>query len=105
MMTAVAVVAADAQGAPMGGVIAYLSSPSLPGGFLFAITNLDGYAVWNAVPQPFTGVLQLAGAAMPYGPNGNGETVTINAVNVTLRVGPTGSNPQDILLPAAVPFV
>lgn len=104
MMTAVAVVVATSTGQPIGGVIAYLQSPTLSGGFLFAITNNDGYAVWNAVPSPFTGTLQLAGAARPYGPNGNGEAVTINAVNVTLRVGPTPSNPQDILLPAAVPF-
>ena len=105
MTTAVAIVAATADGKPMGGVIAYLSAPTLPGGFLFAITNNDGYAIWGSVPTPFTGTLQLAGAAMPYGPNGNGEPVGVNAVNVTLRVGPTGANPQDILLPAAVPFV
>ncbi len=102
MNTALAIVAATADGMPMGGVIAYLTSPS---GFLFAITNNDGYAIWPSVPMPFTGVVQLAGAAMPYGPNGNGEPISVNSVNVTLRVGPTGSNPQDLLLPAAVPFV
>src|SRR5580765_3757471 len=101
MTTALAIVAATSSGQPLGGVVAYLHAPNIPGGFLFAITNNDGYAVWNSVPSPFTGVLQLAGAAKPYGPNGNGEPVSVNAVNVTLRVGPTPSNPQDILLPAA----
>lgn len=105
MNTAVAIVAATAPDTFLAGVIAYLKSPALPGGFLFAITNGDGYAVWDAVPVPFSGTLQLAGAAASYGPNGNGETVNIPAVNnVTIRVGPSPSNPQDVHLPACSPF-
>ncbi len=105
MLTAVAIVIADATGRAIPGVVAYLRAPSLPGGFLFDITNGDGYAVFNNVPVPFAGNLKLAGSAAPYGPNGNGEDVNVGGQNVTLRVGPTPASPQDVQLPAAVPFV
>lgn len=105
MNTAVALVAATDAGFVQSGVIAYLQSPSVPGGFLFAITNNDGYAIWPSVPVPFSGTLQLAGAAKAYGPGGNGEKVAIpSAQNITIRVGPTPASPQDVLLPACVPF-
>jgi hypothetical protein len=102
-MTALATVVTDSFGTPINGAIAYLLAPDLPGGFLFAITNGDGYAKWPAVPVPFSGVLQLAAAAGPYGPNGNGEPVEVpaDAINVTLRVGDSPAKPQDILLPPA----
>ncbi len=102
--TALAIVTVTAQGKPVAGTICYLHSPSLPTGFLFAITNGDGYALWPSVPMPFSGTLQLSGAAAAYGPNGNGEPVTVAAPNVTLRVGPSPSNPQDLMLPACTPF-
>lgn len=103
-LTAVAIVAADASGRVIPGAIAYLSSPAVLGGFLFAITNEKGYAVWKTVPVPFSGVLQLAGAAAPYGsmPDHGGEPVTIpDGQNITIRVGPTPASPQDVQLPPA----
>lgn len=105
MLTAVAIVTADASGRPLAGVVAYLRAPSLPGGFLFDITNGDGYAVFNNVPVPFSGTLKLAGAAAPYGTNGNGVDVNVSGQSVTLRVGPTPASPQDVQLPACIPFV
>lgn len=97
--TALAIVTFSGPNAPVSGCICYLQSPALSGGFLFAITNPDGYAVWNDVPMPFSGTLQIAGAAQFYQ-----QTVSVNAANVTLRCGPSPSNPQDIQLPAVVPF-
>lgn len=97
--TALAIVAVTASGTPVSGCICYLQSPSLPGGFLFAVTNLDGYALWPAVPMPFAGELQIAGAAQYYQQN-----VTVSGSNVTLRCGPSPANPQDVKLPAVVPF-
>lgn len=102
--TAVAVVTVTVAGKAVAGTVCYLHSPSLPTGFLFAITNDDGYAVWPSVPVPFSGTLQLSGAAAAYGRNGNGEPVTVSGSNVTIRVGPSPSNPQDVQLPACVPF-
>lgn len=97
MNTAVALVAWTADKQPLAGVIAYLQSPT---GFLFAITNTDGYAEWPSVPVPFTGVLQLAGAAQYYQ-----QPVSMpDVVNVTIRVGDSPSNPQDVHLPACAPF-
>ncbi len=108
MQTAVAIVAVTTAGRALAGVLAYLRSPSLPGGFLFAITNPDGYAEWKDVPVPFAGVLELAGSAQWYGDPNNpkvGCPVSIPAAeNITLRCGPSLANPQDILLPAVVPF-
>lgn len=99
-LTALAIVTVDPSGAPLAGVIAYLRAPSLEGGFLFAITNADGYAEWSA-PLPFSGQLQLAGAAQYYE-----QTLTnVSGQNVTLRVGASSGNPQDVKLPACVPFV
>ena len=97
MNTTVALVAVADR--PLAGCIAYLRSPSLPGGFLFGITNGDGYAAFNGVPVPFTGVLQLAGACQYYE-----QLVSISGVNVTIRVGPSASNPQDVQLPACASF-
>lgn len=97
MNTAVALVAVTADKQPLAGVIAYLQSPT---GFLFAITNTDGYAEWPSVPVPFTGVLQLAGAAQYYQ-----QPVSMpDVVNVTIRVGDSPSNPQDVHLPPCSPF-
>lgn len=98
-LTALAIVVMDQNGRPIPGTIAYLRD-SAGAGFLFAITNNDGYAVWSA-PLPFTGVVQLAGAAQYY----EQSLTNVTGENVTLRVGPSPSNPQDIQLPAAVPFV
>ncbi len=97
--TALAIVAVSGPNAPVSGCICYLQSPTLPGGFLFAITNNDGYALWPAVPMPFTGTLEIAGAAKFYQ-----QAVSVSGSNVTLRCGPSTSNPQDIQLPAVVPF-
>lgn len=103
--TALAIVTVTADNKPIGGVIAYLYSPELSSGFLFAVTNNDGYAIWPSVPVPFEGTLQLAGSAAPWGPNGNGLAVQVPpASNITLRCGPSPANPQDIQLPAVVPF-
>lgn len=107
-MTALAIVTVTSAGAPVSGVIAYLRSPSIDGGFLFAITNPDGYAEWDNVPVPFTGVLELAGAAKWYGDPANinlGYPVSVPpGVNITIRCGPSPHNPQDILCPPVVPF-
>jgi hypothetical protein len=101
-VTALATVVCDEAGKAIGGAIAYLRSDAIAGGFLFAITKTDGYAIWPRVPVPFSGVLQLAGAAAPYGPMGGGELVEIpDAENITIRVGPSPSNPQDVQLPPA----
>lgn len=95
MITAVALVAADITGRVYSGAIAYLRSPSVPGGFLFGITNPDGYVVFSNVPVPFAGTLQLTGTVNYYE-----SPVSIPDVpNVTIRVGPSHSNPQDIQLP------
>ena len=99
MITAVALVTADASGRVLPGVVGYLRSPELPNGFLFGITNLDGYVVFNNVPTPFTGTLQLAGAAAYYQ-----QPVSVSGENVTIRVGPSPSNPQDVHLPACTSF-
>lgn len=100
MNTAVAIVTVDVSGTAVPGVIVYLYSPSLPSGFEFGITNNDGYWLWPSVPVPFTGKLILAGAAAPYGPGGNGVDVAVPArADVTIRVGTSPSNPQDILRP------
>ncbi len=98
MQTAVAIVVWTTANQPLAGAIAYLQSPT---GFLFAITNQDGYAIWPEVTLPFAGRLQLAGAAAYYQ-----EPVTISdaVANVTIRVGASPSNPQDIKLPACAPF-
>lgn len=104
MQTAVALVAKTASGQPVPGVLAMLKSPDVPGGILADLTNGDGYMVFNNVPVPFTGVLKLGGTAAPYGDNGNGVPVSVSGSNVTLRVGGAQDNPQDILLPACVPF-
>lgn len=106
MLTAIAIVTADATGRVIAGVACYLRAPQLPGGFLYDVTNNDGYAVFNNVPVPFDGVLKLSGAVQAYGDKGNGAQVQVGAEeNVTLRVGPTPSSPQDIQLPACVPFL
>ncbi len=104
-LTAVALVALTDSGQPLPGVLAMLKSPDVPGGILADLTNGDGYMVFNNVPVPFSGVVKLGGAAAPYGPNGNGEAVTVSGDNVTLRIGGQQDNPQDLLLPACVPFV
>ena len=103
--TAVAIVTKDASGKVVPGVLALLKSPDLPGGILADISNGDGYLEVKSVPVPFSGVLKLGGTAAPYGPNGNGEPVTVDGENVTIRVGGGLDNPQDVLLPACVPFV
>lgn len=96
MITSVGLVTFTGPDAPLTGVVVNLKSPSLPGGSLFAITNRDGFAVWDGITVPFSGVLQLAGAAAYYE-----QTVSIpNVPNPTIRVGPSPSNQQDILLPA-----
>lgn len=99
MLTALAIVTFSGPNTPVSGCICYLQSPTLPGGFLFAITNADGYALWPAVPMPFAGTLQIAGAAQFYQ-----QPVSVNGSDVTLRCGPSPSNPQDIHMPAVVPF-
>ncbi len=100
MNTSLAIVTVTASGQPVSGAICYLQSPELPNGFLFAITNNDGYAIWPEVQMPFDGTLQIAGAAKFYQQN----DVKVSGANVTLRCGPSPSNPQDIILPAVVPF-
>jgi hypothetical protein len=79
-------------------VIALLKSPLWEPHFLSAITNLDGYAVWS-LSVPFTGTIQLAGAAQYYE-----QPVSVSAANMTLRIGNSPSNPQDLQLPPCVPF-
>lgn len=107
MLTAMAVeVATEGGGTVIPNALCYLRSPSVESGFLFAITNNDGYAVWDNVPMPFTGKLQLAGTVQAYGPGGNGVDINIaDSTNVTLRVGGRNPSPQDVILPGAVPFV
>ena len=101
--TAVAVVVRDAFERDMGGVLVILESETVQ---LLSLTNSEaGYAVWLHVPIPFVGVLKLGGAAAPYGPGGNGVPIHIEtAQNLTIRVGISPSNPQDIHLPPASSF-
>jgi hypothetical protein len=99
MNTAVALVALDSAGHPVPGVVALLKSPTVLGGILADITNLDGYMLFDQVPVPFSGVLHMAGGCQFYE-----QAVTVAGNNVTLRVGGVASNPQDLVLPACVPF-
>lgn len=99
MSTDVALVTVTAEGKPLAGVVAYLQAPGLAQGFLFGITNPDGYALFKGVPEAFSGLLQLSGAAAYYE-----QPVDIKGVNVTIRVGPSHANPQDVVLPACQPF-
>ena len=101
-MTAIAIVVQQADGMPLPLVVGKLETADQT--TLVVVTNDDGYDVFFRVPLPFDGVLKLQAR------DGSGKTyaqpVTIpaGAVNVTLRVGGTQVNPQDVLLPAAVPF-
>ena len=104
-LTAMAIEVATDGGMVIPGTLCYLKSPSVKEGFLFAITNNDGYAVWNNVPMPFTGKLQLAGAVQAYGPGGNGMDINLDGDSLTLRVGNKNFTPGDPRLPGAVPFV
>ncbi len=71
---------------------------------MMIISNNEGYDIFKRVPLPFTGLLKLQGN----GTDGKVYSVPVSipdgAVNVTLRVGGRQDNPQDILLPAVVPF-
>lgn len=98
-LTAIALVVFTGPNAPMAGAIAHLES-SDGTQLLVDITNRDGYAEWNNVPVPFVGMLKIAGTVQYYE-----QAVTIKGQSVTLRVGPSAAAPQDILLPAADPFV
>lgn len=99
MTTSVAVVALTASGQPMKGGVVHLESGN--GDLLFDITNPDGYSVFKVVPLPFVGVLKLAGTIDYYE-----RPVSIpDVANVTLRVGGSRVNPQDIVLDPCVPFV
>lgn len=99
MQTAIAAVIVTQAGSPIPGAIAHLETGD--GKLLLLdIANVDGYLVFNNVPVPFVGKLKIAGAAQYYE-----QPVSISGNNVTLRVGPSQANPQDLMLPAAVPFV
>jgi hypothetical protein len=101
MTTDVAIVTLDGSGSPVVGCAAYLRAPDLPGGFLFDITNKDGYALFKNVRTPFAGHLRMTAGCQFYE-----EAVAVpDKVNVTIRVGGTGGNPQDVHLPSCVPFV
>jgi hypothetical protein len=97
--TALAITTLDAGGKVIPGVIALLRSPQVPGGILGDISNNDGYMIFE-VPMPFSGVLHLGGAAQFYE-----QAISVNGTNVTIRVGGGNHNPQDLMLPACVPFV
>lgn len=101
MITDVAIVTFDASGKPVVGCAAYLRAPQLPGGFLFDITNALGYALFKNVPVPFAGSVKMTGGCQFYE-----QPVSVpEAINVTIRVGPSPSNPQDVSLEPCVPFV
>jgi hypothetical protein len=100
-LTAFALVAKDETGRVIPGVLAILRAPEVPGGFLADITNADGYMVFNNVPVPFAGKLKMTGACAYYE-----QDVSITAEGATIRVGgPADGAPQDLHLPACVPFV
>ena len=72
------------------------------------VTNKDGYVLFQGVPIPggqgepgIDYALILGGSVEAYQ---QPVTLTSVQVNATLRVGPSHANPQDISLPAAVPF-
>lgn len=98
-LTAIAVVVADATGRVIPGVVGKLSTKDETV-LLMTIANNDGYDVFANVPVPFVGEIRLSSGVVFYT-----QPISIpeGARNVTIRVGPTPSNPQDILLPGAVP--
>lgn len=99
-LTAIAVVVKDPQGLPLKGVIGTLKLSTLPQSLTF-ITNADGYVEANGVPFPFEGELQIGGAAVALD---KAVAVSITQPNTTIRFGEAATNPQDIVLPAAIPF-
>src|SRR5438046_1962122 len=69
---------------------------------LMIITNDQGYDVFKRVPVPFVGTLKLQ--AKDASGTMYSQPVTITGANVTLRVGGTQVSPQDMVLPACIPF-
>jgi len=101
MVSDVAIVTLDAAGHPVVGCAAYLRSDQVPGGFLFDITNKDGYALFKKVQTPFAGQVRMTGGCQFYE-----SAVSIpDQINVTIRIGGQGGNPQDVHLEPCVPFV
>ncbi len=100
MVTAVAIVTKDPSGKDQRCIVGKLEADN--GQLLMVITNDQGYDVFKEVPMPFDGLLKLA-ALDPAGVSYS-YPVHIDGQNVTLRVGGAQDNPQDIPLPACVPF-
>lgn len=97
--TALALVAVDSNNVPMKGVVGYITSPSLSPVSISGVTNTDGYMVFNNVPFPFSGKVQICGAAMY-----QEAEINVTQPSTTIRFGNFNTNPQDIILPYAVPF-
>lgn len=104
MITAVAVETIQAGGAVARCIVGKLETEDGMT-LLMTIGNEQGYDIFKRVPLPFVGQLHLQGLD----PEGKAYVQNVSipdgAVNVTIRVGGTQVNPQDILLPAVVPFV
>lgn len=101
MISDVAIETMDVAVRPVVGCSVYLRSEQLPGGFLFDITNRDGYALFRKVQTPFNGFLRMTSGCEFYE-----QPITIpDAINVTIRVGNPAGNAQDVHLPPCVPFV
>lgn len=94
--TAVAIVAMFGPSQPAVGVIGKLESADGMQ-LLMVVTNTQGYDVFKDVPVPFVGTLKLSCGVQYYE-----QAVSISGNEVTLRCGPSASNPQDIQLPAVV---
>ncbi len=101
-ITAVSIVTQDPTGAILPLIIGKLETDDGMT-LLMAITNGDGFDSFKRVPLPFDGLLKL----QANGKDGKPYVVEVHipdgAVEVTLRVGGIQVNPQDIVLPPAVP--
>jgi hypothetical protein len=103
MITAVAIVVKDPSGKDLVNVVGKLETEDGMT-LLMIISNNEAYDIFKRVPLPFDGLLKL----QANGTDGKAYIQPVHipegANNVTLRVGGAQDNPQDILLPAAVPF-
>lgn len=101
MITAIALVASLEDGTPVAGIPCFLKTDD--GRLLLAdVTNAQGYMVFQGVPTPFDGTIRMGAGVVQYYEH---RLQIPEANNVTIRCGPSATNPQDVQLPAVVPFV
>lgn len=101
-VAAVAVEVKDKAGKVIPAVIGKLETEKGSYQLCMIITNGDAYDVFNEVTLPFSGKLKLGGSVEYYEQK---IDIPVDATGITLRVGGVKANPNDIVLPPAVPFV